>query len=68
MTEHLCTLRVATDGSHNYINPTVHDIGNTGKFCVAAIRTGLGVSNQLVLEESVSSPFRADLVSLAVAD
>lgn len=67
MTDHIATLRVARDGSHNYVDPTEHDIGNTGKFCQAAIRTRLGSQNQLVIEEEVSSPFPADLIALAVA-
>lgn len=68
MTDHIAVLRVSRDGSHNYGDATQHDIGNTGSFCQYAVRTRLGTSRQLVIEEEVSSPFKADLISLAVAD
>lgn len=67
MTDHVCTIYVARD-AHNYGDPTTHDIGNTGQFCQAAVRTRLGTQRQLVIREEVSSPFRADVIALGVAD
>lgn len=60
------TMWVAKDGSHNYGAATQHDIGVTGQFCVAAIRRRLGQSRQFVLKCSVTSPYRRDVMALAI--
>lgn len=68
MSELVIILRVSRDGSHDYVNPTEHPLGGTGKFCGAALRTRLGLYSQLVIEEECTSPFKADLIALAVAE
>lgn len=67
MTDHVVILRVSRDGSQNYGDATEHNLGRTGKL-IAAERTRMGASRQLVLEEEDSSPFRSDIIAFAVSD
>lgn len=66
MTDHIATIEVTKDGSHNYGAATLHDIGNTGQFCVAAIRRRLGQARQMTVRVTVTSPYKRDVVAMAI--
>lgn len=64
--DHVCTIHISKDGSHNYGAASIHDIGDTGQFCTAAIRRRLGSARQMVMRCTVTSPYKRDVIALAV--
>ena len=42
MTDHHCTISVSKDGAHDFVAPTVHDLGDTGAFQTRVIRRRMG--------------------------
>ena len=65
MTDHVCSIKLSGDGGHNWGATSQHDIGATGEFVVAAIRRRCGQYRTLMLECSVSSPFKAPVMAMA---
>ena len=59
------TVKLSKD-AHNWGAATFHDLGETGDFCKAAIRRRCGSHRQLVAEFSVSDPYKADVMALAL--
>jgi hypothetical protein len=66
MADHKATIKLSVDGGHNWGAASIHDIGATGEFCVAAIRRRCGKARQFALEVSVSSPYKATILAAAV--
>jgi hypothetical protein len=64
--DHVCTFQISKDGSHNVGATSIHDIGATGQFCQAAIRRRVGSARQVVLTCAVTSPYKRDVLALAV--
>lgn len=67
MTLH-CTIKVSKDGGKNWGAATIHDLGETGEFGERgkAHRRRLGSSRSFMLEASVSDPYKADVLALAI--
>jgi hypothetical protein len=66
MSDHECTIALSKDGAHNYVAPTIHDLGATGDFQKQIIRRRLGMARSMVVRFSVSSPIRCSVLASEV--
>lgn len=66
MTDLIITTKLTKDGSHNWGAGKMHNLGTTGNFRGKLRRRRIGVVEELSMEATNTSPFKAPVLAVTL--